>query len=85
VSARAGVAKELADNLRALGDTSAARRNKWADAMQHALMSAANITTARTTADMAVVHLDAECDRLRGEIDAQRVELEQIDFEARGR
>ena len=85
IEQRARLAAELADALRALGDTSSARRKRWAETFEHARMTGDNITTVKAVADRAVSHLDGEVDRLRGEIDALRVELEQIDFEARYR
>ena len=82
VARRAQVAAELADTLRSLGDTRAARRRDWGVAFDHARMTGENITTVRATADRAVNHLDEEVDRLTGEAEALRVELGQIDFEA---
>jgi hypothetical protein len=45
-------------------------------------MTGDNITTVRSVAERAVVHMDSEVDRLQGEVEALRVEIDQIDFEA---
>lgn len=82
VERRASVAQELADTLRSLGDTRAARRTQWGVAFDHARMTGDNITTVRQVADRAVIHLESEIERLQGEVEAMRVELGQIDFEA---
>jgi len=79
---RAVVAQQLADTLRALGDTRASRRSQWGVAYDHARMTGDNITTVRSVAERAVVHMDSEVDRLQGEVEALRVEIDQIDFEA---
>jgi hypothetical protein len=80
---RSRLASELAEALRAYGETSASRRMKWGSAYDHARMTGDNITTVRSVADRAVMHIESEMDRLRGEIDALRVEIEQVDYEIR--
>jgi hypothetical protein len=81
--ARARLTDDLAAKLRDAGETRARRREQWATAIQQAAFSGANITTQRTLADTAVTHLDTQLDILNGEIEALRVEVAQIDFEAR--
>ena len=82
VDARADLTQRLADALRDLGETRARRRELWSSAIEQAAYTGANITTQRTQADIAVTHLDAQIDRLVGDIEAMKVEITQIDFEA---
>jgi hypothetical protein len=75
---RVELATSLAQCHRALGETLAGRRERWFQAYEHALSHEPNITAVKARADYAVHHLDAECDRLRGEIEALKVELAHL-------
>lgn len=76
---RAALAEQLAQCHRALGETLAGRRELWHTTYEYRRLSVDSITSIRTDCDHAVVHLDAEADRLRGEIEALKVEIAQFD------
>lgn len=78
---RAALAQELAETIRAHAETSASRRERWGQTFEAQRFNGENITTIRSNCDHACVHLDAEADRLHGDMDALRVEIAQVDAE----
>jgi hypothetical protein len=79
IEARGRLADDLAGAHRAYGETAAGRREAWHRAYEQLRFSGDSITAIKTSCDNTVAHLDAELDRLRGEIEAMKVELAHID------
>lgn len=76
------ISEELAESIRAHAQTRAARRELWQQTYEARRFSDEGITAIRTACDMACTHLDAESDRLHGDIEALRVELGDVQFQA---
>ena len=80
IERRRALAGELAETIRAHAQTASARRTQWAATFDH-LAGSDSITSIRSQCDHACTHLDAEIILLAGDIDALRVEIEQMDAE----
>ncbi len=81
LASRGPVASQLIDRIQAHAETVASRHEMWHQAFEARRFNDEGITAIRTSCDHAVVHLDAQAERLRGEVEALKVRITHIDFE----
>lgn len=76
---REAIVNQLVDRIGAHSETTAARIEEWHRAYEAHRWNGDGITQVRTLCDHAVAHLDAQIERLRGEMESLRVRLAHID------
>jgi hypothetical protein len=79
LASRGEVASQLMDRIQAHAETVASRMEMWHQAFEARRYNDEGITAQRTACDHVVVHLDAQAERLRGEMEALKVRLGHID------